>query len=242
MSAVREAATIVVCVEDHETLDLLCERLVADRYEVLPSSNGADALRLCRFHRPDVLVLDNSLPEGAGLDLLSQVREGDPAEGRLDPSLAIIVLTDRGRPEQMSGGFGADDYVRRPFTYEALLGRIRAALRRRHSRHDAPVMIGELVIDPGRRSVTIGGRPIQLANKEFTLLRVLASDPTRVFGKDELMRDVWGFRLPAGRTRTLDSHSSRLRRKLDPEGKRYVVNHWGIGYSLLHSRSEVKVR
>ena len=71
-----------------------------------------------------------------------------------------------------------------------------------------------------------------LAKKEFTLLRVLAGDPTRVFSKEELLATVWGYRSP-GRTRTLDSHASRLRRKLDPEHSRYVVNCWGIGYRLI---------
>jgi DNA-binding response OmpR family regulator len=242
MSDANTGPTVVVCLEDHETLDLFGDRLVADRYEVLPASNAVDALRLCRLHRPDVLILDTSLPEEAGFDLLRQVRGDDPARGRFDPGMAIIALTDRAGSGQMSGGFGADDYVRRPFSYEELHARIKAVLRRRHSRHDAPVTIGELVIDPGRRSVTVDGRPVRLANKEFTLLRVLASDPTRVFGKEELMRDVWGFRLPPGLTRTLDSHSSRLRRKLDPEGNRYVINHWGIGYSLLAPRSGEAVR
>lgn len=92
--------------------------------------------------------------------------------------------------------------------------------------------IGEILIDPARRKVSVGDREVHLAKKEFTLLRVLASDPTRVFSKDELLRDVWGFRAPAGKTRTLDSHASRLRRKLDPEGQKYVVNCWGIGYRL----------
>jgi Transcriptional regulatory protein, C terminal len=70
------------------------------------------------------------------------------------------------------------------------------------------------------------------AHKEFSLLRALAADPTRVFTKEELLRDVWGFR-SMGRTRTLDSHASRLRRKLDPEDGRYVINHWGVGYRLI---------
>jgi DNA-binding response OmpR family regulator len=76
-----------------------------------------------------------------------------------------------------------------------------------------------------------------LANKEFSLLRALAAEPTRVFSKAELLRDVWGFRA-AGRTRTLDSHASRLRRKLDPESGRYVVNCWGVGYRLIDGGGE----
>ena len=88
------------------------------------------------------------------------------------------------------------------------------------------------MVDPLRRRVTVGEREVPLAKKEFTLLRVLASDPTRVFSKEELLRGVWGYRSP-GKTRTLDSHASRLRRKLDPEHSRYVVNCWGIGYRLV---------
>jgi DNA-binding response OmpR family regulator len=81
----------------------------------------------------------------------------------------------------------------------------------------------------------VGDREVNLAKKEFTLLRVLAGDPTRVFSKDELLRDVWGLAAPPGHTRTLDSHASRLRRKLDPdEAGRFVINCWGIGYRLVN--------
>jgi DNA-binding response OmpR family regulator len=83
-----------------------------------------------------------------------------------------------------------------------------------------------------RRRVRVGAREVKLANKEFALLRTLAVEPRRVFTKEELLRDVWGFR-SMGRTRTLDSHASRLRRKLDPDGARYVFNCWGVGYRLI---------
>jgi DNA-binding response OmpR family regulator len=92
--------------------------------------------------------------------------------------------------------------------------------------------VGEIFIDPSRREVRVGERRVSLANKEFSLLSALAADPTRVFTKEELLRDVWGFR-SLGRTRTLDSHASRLRRKLDPESGAYVINVWGVGYRLV---------
>jgi DNA-binding response OmpR family regulator len=106
-----------------------------------------------------------------------------------------------------------------------------AVLRRRSTRRQGPLRVGELVVDPITREVRVGGRRVELANKEFTLLRTLAAEPTRVFTK-ELLRDVWGFR-SMGRTRTLDSHASRLRRKLDPAGSRFVFNCWGVGYRLI---------
>jgi DNA-binding response OmpR family regulator len=230
----REIATIVVCEDDDATLDLLCEHLIADGFSVLPAPTAADALRLCRFNHPDILLLDLALPDASGLDVLREIRNADGVESRFNPQLPIIVLTGRGAMTDRVRGLdlGADDYVQKPFSYEELRARIQAVLRRRHSRRDGPVRVGELLIDPSRRQVTVGERSVHLAQKEFTLLRVLASDPTRVFSKDELLRDVWGFKAPQNRTRTLDSHASRLRRKLDPEDQKYVVNCWGIGYRL----------
>ena len=105
-------------------------------------------------------------------------------------------------------------------------------LSRRAGMRRGPTRIGLLSIDPATREVTVGEREVVLANKEFELLRTLASEPTRVFTKEELLRDIWGYET-AGRTRTLDSHASRLRRKLDPERGMYVINCWGVGYRLL---------
>ncbi len=230
----QEIARVVICEDDAITLDLLCDHLVADRFGVLPAPSASDALRLCRFNQPDLLLLDLSLPDASGLDVLREIREADGIESRFDPQLPVIVLTGRGAHTDRVRGLnaGADDYVTKPFNLEELRARIGAVLRRRAARRDGPLRIGELIIDPLRRKILVGEREVPLAKKEFTLLRVLASDPTRVFSKEELLRDVWGFRSP-GRTRTLDSHASRLRRKLDPEHSRYVVNCWGIGYRLL---------
>ncbi len=124
--------------------------------------------------------------------------------------------------------------MRKPFHYPELLERIRKALRRRDSRRRGPLRIGPLTIDPATREVRVSGREISLANKEFELLRVLAGEPSRVHTKDELLSEVWGYRAGA-RTRTLDSHASRLRRKLDPERGRFVINCWGVGYRLVEA-------
>ena len=146
----------------------------------------------------------------------------------------MIVLSGRGANEDRVRGFsaGADDYVVKPFHYPELVARIGALLRRRAGRRQGKIRVGELMVDPVTRRVRVGAREVNLANKEFSLLRALASEPRRVFTKEELLRDVWGYR-SMGRTRTLDSHASRLRRKLDPEGVRYVFNCWGVGYRLI---------
>lgn len=230
----QELANVVVCEDDAITLDLLCDHLMADRFGVLPAPSASDALRLCRYNQPDLLLLDLSLPDASGLDVLREIRSADGVEPRFDPRLPVIVLSGRTAETDRVRGLdsGADDYVAKPFSYLELRARIGAVLRRRASRRDGPSRVGDLAIDPICRRVAVGDREVALAKKEFTLLRVLASDPTRVFSKEELLREVWGFRDP-GKTRTLDSHASRLRRKLDPEHGRFVINSWGVGYRLI---------
>jgi len=227
-------ATLVVCEDDAPTLDLLCDHLHADRFEALPAPCASDALRLCHYNDPDLLLLDLRLPDASGLDVLREIRASAGPTGRFDPGLPIIVLSGRSTEVDRVRGLeeGADDYVVKPFHYQEVAARIRSVLRRRDSRREGPRRIGDLFIDPGRREVRVGDREVKLANKEFSLLRALAADPHRVFRKEDLLRDVWGFR-SMGRTRTLDSHASRLRRKLDPENGRFVVNCWGVGYRLL---------
>jgi len=129
---------------------------------------------------------------------------------------------------------GCDDYVPRPFEYQELVERIRAVLRRSRPRLDDVVEAPPVRIDTRTRDARVGARRLQLAQKEYELLLCLAREPERVFTKGELLRDVWGYRV-AGRTRTLDSHASRLRRKLREAGSQVtlVENVWGVGYRLL---------
>jgi DNA-binding response OmpR family regulator len=230
----RETARIVVCEDDEVTLDLLCDHLVADSFGVLPAPSAGDALRLCRYNQPDLLLLDLTLPDAPGLDVLREIRDADGIASRFDPGLPVIILTGRGADVDRVRGLesGADDYVLKPFHYEELRARIAAVLRRREQRREGPCRVGEIVIDLSRRQVMVGEREVELSKKEFTLLRVLAADPCRVFTKEELLDSVWGYR-SLNHTRTLDSHASRLRRKLDPEYGRYVVNCWGVGYRLV---------
>jgi DNA-binding response OmpR family regulator len=234
LPAAQPLASVVVCEDDAATLELLCDHLEADRYLPHPAPSAADALRLCHFKQPDLLILDLRLPDAGGLDVLREIRGSHGVAGRYDPRLPVIVLSGRTTASDRVRGLaaGADDYVTKPFHYEELAARVAAVLRRRDERRSGPVRVGDLVVDASRREVTVGGRQVRLANKEFALVRVLAAEPTRVFTKQELLRDVWGYRA-VGRTRTLDSHASRLRRKLDPDHARYVINVWGYGYRLI---------
>jgi DNA-binding response OmpR family regulator len=128
---------------------------------------------------------------------------------------------------------GCDDYVAKPFGYGELRLRIQAVLRRARGRPNTGlVRLGEREVDPPSREVRYQGVRVGVSQKEFALLLALSAEPTRVFTKDELLRDVWGFRAK-GNTRTLDSHACRLRHKLAAHGGHFVVNVWGVGYRLM---------
>ena len=123
----------------------------------------------------------------------------------------------------------------KPFSYVELRRRIEALLRRCGARRRAGALrVGDLVVDPVSREVRVRGVHVRVSAKEFALLLALVAEPTRVFTKEELLRDVWGFRA-MGATRTLDSHACRLRHKLGVSGDRYVVNVWGVGYRLVEA-------
>ena len=127
---------------------------------------------------------------------------------------------------------GCDDYVALPFEYEELVERIHAVLRRVYPPAPPVVEAPPVRVDTRTRDARVDGTKVSLSQKEYDLLVRLAREPDRVFTKAELLRDVWGFRV-AGRTRTLDSHASRLRRKLrDAGGAGLVDNVWGVGYRL----------
>jgi DNA-binding response OmpR family regulator len=230
-----DSPTLLVVEDDPVLSTFLADNLTADGFELVLADCLRDGLRELEFRRPDLAIVDLGLPDGSGLELLAQVRQADRIASRLDPSLPLIVLTGRAGELDRVRGFerGADDFVPKPFSYSELRLRIGAVLRRtrEHSGHGR-LRVGELELDPVAREVRLRSRRVDLSQKEFALLQALAADPTRVFTKEELLRDVWGFR-SLGTTRTLDSHACRLRQKLGGEGDRFVVNVWGVGYRLV---------
>jgi DNA-binding response OmpR family regulator len=230
-----DPATLLLVEDDPVVRGFLADNLTADGYELLVAEGVRDALRALEYQRPDLAVIDLKLPDGSGLDLIRRVRAADGVASRLDPTLPIVILSGcAGELDRMRGlERGADDYVVKPFAYGELRLRITAVLRRTRERvQRGRLRVGELEIDPAGREATLRGRRVELAAKEFALLRTLASAPTRVFTKEELLRDVWGYR-SMGATRTLDSHACRLRQKLGRSGDRFVVNVWGVGYRLV---------
>jgi len=118
--------TVVVCEDDEATLELLCDHLIADRYDALPAPSAADALRLCHYRNPDLLLLDIELPDASGLDVLRAIRGAERTTGRYDANLPVIVLSGRSSDVDRVRGLevGADDYLPKPFYFPELSGPI----------------------------------------------------------------------------------------------------------------------
>jgi DNA-binding response OmpR family regulator len=229
-----ERPSVLVVEDDEATREFLAENLGADGFKVATASGAGEGFRAIEVRNPALMVLDLLLEDGNGLDLLDRVRAADGLASRIDPHLPVIVLSGRTGEADRVRGFarGADDYVVKPFLYGELLGRIRAVLRRANGRPQRGVLrVGELTLDPETRAVRLAGKPVYLSAKEFALLQALAEQPTRVYGKQELLRDVWGY-LSMGNTRTLDAHACRLRKKLSASPRPWVVNVRGVGYKL----------
>lgn len=229
-------ATKLLLVEDDLTgRAILAEGLSIEGFEVFTAENMRLARHQIEHKRPDLMLLDLNLPDGSGYHLLKEVRAADGLCLRVDPALPIVVLSGRCSEVDRVRGFrlGCDDYVTKPFSFAELAGRIDAVLRRvRRPAVGSVSAVAELRIDHRTRSVTLAGRPVTLTGKEYALLTALASDPARVFTKEDLLRSVWGY-MSIGSTRTLDSHACRLRGKLSGGQRRYVVNLWGTGYRLV---------
>ena len=226
----------ILIVEDHSaTRRFLADNLAADGYEPLEARSSAEGRRIIATQSPELAIVDLGLPDRDGLDLLREIRESSHNGGGLDSQLPVLILSGRAGELDRIRGFerGCDDYLAKPFSYAELRGRIEALLRRTRSRARlGRVRVGALELDPVGREVWLEGAPLHLSKKEYGLLRTLASEPTRVFTREELLQGVWGFKTVVP-TRTLDSHASRLRRKLSRGDNRYVVNVWGVGYRLV---------
>ena len=225
---------VLVVEDDAATAEFLLDNLRADGYRAAAASGVGEGVRAIEVRQPDVVLLDLMLEDGNGLELLDTVRQADGLVARLDPELPVIVLSGRADETDRVRGFtrGCDDYVVKPFSYPELHGRIRAVLRRASDRSRKGVLrVGPLVVDPVTRRVRLDGEPVHLSAKEFSLLHTLASDPTAVFPKEQLLRDVWGY-VSMGNTRTLDAHACRLRKKLAGSPRPFVLNLRGVGYRL----------
>ncbi len=217
---------ILVVEDEIEIADLVRTYLEASAFEVRIARDGRAALDQVAAFAPAVVLLDVGLPVLDGTEVCRRLREA----GDRTPVLFVTARDDE--VDRVLGlELGADDYVTKPFSPRELVARVRAVLRRtaEPTQGDQPVRVGGLVIDREARRVSIDARPVELTTTEFDLLHHLARSPGRVFSREQLLEQVWGY--PAGLvTRTVDVHVAQLRAKLGDGVTIRAVR--GVGYSV----------
>ena len=223
-------ATVLVVDDEPIVRDVVGRYLERDGHRIVAAGDGEEARQLIEREEPSLVVLDVMLPGPTdGLALCRWIRSRS--------ELAVILLSARGDETDRIVGLelGADDYVTKPFSARELATRVRTVLRRAQPNGEPPerLEVGSLVVDAGRREARRNGQQARLTAKEFDLLWFLASNPGRVFSRDQLMASVWGYSAALD-TGTVTVHVRRLREKLEEDASRpqLIETVWGVGYRL----------
>ena len=222
---------IALVVEDDVNIaDLLRLYLEKDGFEVFHAADGGEGIRMAQEKNPDLILLDIMLPVVDGWVVCSEVRKTS--------KVPIIMLTAKGETfDKISGlEMGADDYVTKPFEVKELMARIHAVMRRTDGEapHDPEkkLTFDKLVINLDSYELVVDGKRIEAPPKEMELLYHLASSPNRVFTRNQLLDEVWGFDY-FGDSRTVDVHIKRLREKLEGVSDKWSLKTvWGVGYKF----------
>jgi len=227
----RHAMPSVLVVEDEPVVrDVVVRYLREAGYETREADDGLDAKAQLEAGMPNLVILDVMLPGMDGLELCRWLRAR--------AAVPIIMLTARGEESDRIVGLelGADDYITKPFSPRELVARVRSVLRRAEATvtPGERLVFGDLWIEPGTREVQRDGRALKLTAREFDLLYFLASNPRRVFTREQLMDNVWGY-TAANDTGTLTVHIRRLREKIEPDPSKptHIETVWGVGYRFL---------
>jgi len=238
MNTGRQPTTILLVEDDPPIAVTLADVLEGSGYAVRIAGTGAEAKTLVDEKRPDLIILDLMLPDADGLVLCSDLK------ARAGAPIIICSASNQTRDRVLSLKLGADDFIGKPFDIDELEARVEAVLRRSHfqpapeavpaARQQSQERVGELVIDRGRRRVTLGAETLQLTPTEYRLLCALAAHPDEVLSREELAQQVWGY-ADASIGRAIDAHISRLRVKLNV-GKVAappIVSVRGFGYKIV---------
>ncbi|MFE6078677.1 response regulator transcription factor [Paenibacillus sp. NPDC057886] len=225
---------ILIIEDEHDISRILRDYLTKNQYEAAVASNGQDGLKMMDMLQPDYIILDIMLPDMDGIDVCREIRRRN--------NIPILILSARGSDtDKVLGlGFGADDYMTKPFSLSELLARINAHFRRYDSlatERDRThlLRLANLEIDKKAYKVSLDGNEVSLSAKEFELLHYLASNKNQVFSKSQLLDAIWGY-ATYGDENTVTVYIRRLREKIeaDPSHPSVLKTVWGVGYKFNH--------
>ena len=220
-------SSVLIADDDIAICEALERSLRFEGFKVRTALNGELAIEQIEKDMPDILILDINMPEVDGIQVTKYLRS-------LDIDIPICILSARDEVSDRISGLeaGADDYVVKPFSFEELLARIHALLRRRSLNDSKIVSVGELKVDPMRRTVDYYGHSLELTKKEFDLIHVLANNPSLVMSREQLLNRVWGYDFDVD-TNVVDVFIGYLRKKLEIDGqKRIIQTVRGVGFVL----------
>jgi len=220
---------VLIVDDDAHIAELIKLYLEKEEYKTTVASNGMMALKLFKEEAPSIVILDVMMPEMDGWQVCREIR-------RIS-NIPIIMLTAKGETFDKVLGLelGADDYMVKPFEPKELIARVKAVLRRSETKDSQAVkeiVFPNLTINLSNYELKISGKIVEIPPKELELLYFLASNPNRVFTREQLLEEVWGFDY-FGDSRTVDVHIKRLREKLEGvEGTWQLKTVWGVGYKF----------
>lgn len=217
--------TILIADDEPDILEIISYNLQSEGYEVLTAKNGNEAISQAKTHKPDLIILDVMMPDKTGFDVCSVLR-ADPA---FRETIIIFLTALKDDSTEIKGlETGGDDYINKPISPRVLISRVNALFRRVTKDSDQILEIGDMQIDREKFIVTQFGEEIILARKEFELLALLATKPSKVFLRNEILDKVWGTEVIVG-DRTIDVHIRKIRQKL---GDDCITTVKGVGYKF----------
>jgi DNA-binding response OmpR family regulator len=218
---------ILVIDDDPAVTSVLKRGLAYEGFAVVVASSGMEGLSIARDRPPDLVILDVMMPGLDGIEVLRRLRA-------VDTALPVLLLTAKDAPADQVHGLesGADDYVTKPFTFDVLLARVHALLRRHHGEHPQVLRFDDLTLDLGTHRVQRGAREVSLTAVEYKLLQMLLQHPRQVLSKELLLDRVWGFDF-GGNGNVVEVYIKQLRQKLETEDEaRLIHTIRGAGYVL----------
>ena len=227
--------TVLIIEDEQNIVDILSFNLGREGYDTLEALDGPTGLQLALEQNPDLILLDLMLPGMDGFEVCRRIREAGS-------SVPIVMLTAREEEDDKVRGLelGADDYITKPFKNRELIARVKANIRRvdmtpapaAPAASDAPAGAGRVTVDEERATIYKDGRPMDLTQREYDLIRYLAARPGKVFSREALMEHVWNYEGYVGDVRAVDVAVRRLREKLedDPANPQFIKTKRGMGY------------